>query len=715
MDNSGQDPCDRPAHVTWKRVDEFRPLDSGESSYWRRSLERLRERFAESAKTGNRIVAVLRHEAIPIFPPSPDGPLRPPETNGLTLLMKFGVLSHADCFILGSADGIPLVADEPVLDRTGKPILLPDGRPAAIRRGYFRKCEYWVNRAPDDQLDGIPLAGFDVEDSYFGAASAASEVIRGLPIDVRRFLWSESLDGFRPGDDEALWTLALFALAWKRLPGTSLRAPRYTWTGNSRCELEAFPAFIKWRQAEATRPGMGDYPANPLAWYSVIDDMLTASVNAIDILLAHPAAGSQGPMSPVAVGNVRASSASDGRGPESSVNRSSLEPVPLREIVTELRDFKSHATFSMDEASAELVADYLSRFYWQQVRQHVKRLRALMPADVDLADCGPWIRGQLETLQQILEDLWSTHHLDDVERERSFALAENEQSLIDWILAKFPPADDPRLAAEPVERVNRIFGTGTVTSVDAYFQTIRSPAPAPGAKRDEPAPAAEGDDPPAKLKSEDDRAEFVFAPDGDGYYIRGFDESGRLSAKGCKGLHQLFKIIQTPGVAVPMTNLMGAGEKMGRDVGRLRDKAKRAEVDAVHSGSSWQPTVTDEERKSIEADLRRTRAELEKAEAAGDTVEVEHCRQHINSVEAKRRSMLGMSGKARNINSEANRLRPSITPRLKAAYEKMREAKPPMTRLADHFEFSISAEGGGFIYRPAGDPPPWSLNRTGEK
>ena len=49
--------------------------------------------------------------------------------------------------------------------------------------------------------------------------------------------------------------------------------------------------------------------------------------------------------------------------------------------------------------------------------------------------------------------------------------------------------------------------------------------------------------------------EFVFRPDGDGYHLKGFGENGHVTAKGAKGLRDLYRLVQTPGVPVPMLEL----------------------------------------------------------------------------------------------------------------------------------------------------------------
>jgi hypothetical protein len=70
----------------------------------------------------------------------------------------------------------------------------------------------------------------------------------------------------------------------------------------------------------------------------------------------------------------------------------------------------------------------------------------------------------------------------------------------------------------------------------------------------------------------------------------------------------------------------------------------------------------------------------------------------------------------RDLNNPFDKLRPKIHGRLRAVYEAMLKADPPMNKLAEHFELSIGSEGGNaFVYRPAGDPPDWRLRGDSEK
>jgi hypothetical protein len=189
---------------------------------------------------------------------------------------------------------------------------------------------------------------------------------------------------------------------------------------------------------------------------------------------------------------------------------------------------------------------------------------------------------------------------------------------------------------------------------------------------------------------------WCFAPSGDGYFVAGFGESGHLS--GYKGLSDIARLIKTPGEPVPMLDLEGAGQQLKRD------------------RRSRQPAVDAPGLQQIAGQLKELKADLERALAEKNTVEADAARSQIEQLEASRASAMGVGGKMRDLNDLYNRLRPKIHGRLQTVYNAMREADPPMKQLADHFELSISCEGGsGFVYRPVGTPPPWRFERTEQK
>jgi hypothetical protein len=107
---------------------------------------------------------------------------------------------------------------------------------------------------------------------------------------------------------------------------------------------------------------------------------------------------------------------------------------------------------------------------------------------------------------------------------------------------------------------------------------------------------------------------------------------------------------------------------------------------------------------------------LEKAKADNNTVAADIAQGEIEKLVSTLTSAKGLGGKARDLNNQFEKLRPKILGRLGTVYDSMRKANPPMNRLAEHFEASISCEGvTGFVYRPAGNPPPWQFHHEGPK
>jgi hypothetical protein len=199
----------------------------------------------------------------------------------------------------------------------------------------------------------------------------------------------------------------------------------------------------------------------------------------------------------------------------------------------------------------------------------------------------------------------------------------------------------------------------------------------------EEAPRQTADDPgaspdPASVE------EFVFAPTGDGYFIRGFGEFGYLSR--LKGLSVIAWLIQTPGEPVSMLELIGADRRTKEDQ------------------RSQQHALDTEAMRGIWDKLRQLKADLERARKENNTVDADLAQNQIQELQQALKQAQGLRGKERDLNNPFNKIRPRIHNQLRAVYAAMRKANPPMSRLADHFECSISSENGNaFIYR-AGPP-----------
>jgi hypothetical protein len=131
---------------------------------------------------------------------------------------------------------------------------------------------------------------------------------------------------------------------------------------------------------------------------------------------------------------------------------------------------------------------------------------------------------------------------------------------------------------------------------------------------------------------------------------------------------------------------------------------------------SRQPALGPEEVQQALARRRELQGDLDRAKAENDSVAADITAEELQQLDDILRTAAGLGGKARDLNNLYDRLRPTIYGRLQTVYKAMKAANPPMKLLAEHFETSISCEGGsGFVYRPAGKPPSWQFRQFGEK
>jgi hypothetical protein len=203
-------------------------------------------------------------------------------------------------------------------------------------------------------------------------------------------------------------------------------------------------------------------------------------------------------------------------------------------------------------------------------------------------------------------------------------------------------------------------------------------------------------EPTSRNGSSQPTEECLFAPSGNGYFIKGFGEYGHLG--GYKGLDVIARLIRTPGELVSMLELVGADD---------RTKADRR---------SPQRVLDADAKKKIREELQERRADLEQARKKNNTVEADLAEADVEKLQQQLLQAEGLHGKDRDLNNPFEKLRPQIHGQLKTVYKAMRKADPQMTRLAEHFDLSISSEGGtGFIYRPAAGSPPWQFQRDPQK
>lgn len=172
--------------------------------------------------------------------------------------------------------------------------------------------------------------------------------------------------------------------------------------------------------------------------------------------------------------------------------------------------------------------------------------------------------------------------------------------------------------------------------------------------------------------------DFEFRPDGDGYFVRGFGQQGHFTAKGAKGLHDIFRLVQSPGIPVPMLELDAeAGTK---------------QLDG--DSHSQQPVANSETRRDITATRTQLRADIENADSE---LERDELRAELETLEAEAKKMYGLRGKARDLNNPNDGLRAKLLGRKNRACKTMKDSG--LSKLAEHLDSSIVSKGACLLYR----------------
>lgn len=180
--------------------------------------------------------------------------------------------------------------------------------------------------------------------------------------------------------------------------------------------------------------------------------------------------------------------------------------------------------------------------------------------------------------------------------------------------------------------------------------------------------------------------EYVFARDGDGWFVRAFGEQGHF--KRLRGLEYIAKLLEGPGEPVLMTHLVGG--RTGRTT------AEDAEAHGLAVGASPQPKAD----RDTMAELRRKIAEcdqgIEDARRKGDPVVADAMEREREQLVAHVNALTRPGGQSRAFAADTDRLRVAIYRNLERAYAALRKGSMPKT--ADHLERAISAQGDCYVY-----------------
>ena len=172
---------------------------------------------------------------------------------------------------------------------------------------------------------------------------------------------------------------------------------------------------------------------------------------------------------------------------------------------------------------------------------------------------------------------------------------------------------------------------------------------------------------------------FIFRPDGNGYYLEGFGESGHF--KSLKGMADLFRLVQSPGEGVLLLEL-DAGPGMTRAAGDGHSKQYVYDQKAFEQiKTAW---------NQLKTDIEGAESEIERDELA----------KKLKQLEAEFFKDGRAGGRSRDLNDANNKLRPKIAGRITTACEAMTNAVKPCPELAKHFMDACRAEGAFYKYSP---------------
>ena len=202
---------------------------------------------------------------------------------------------------------------------------------------------------------------------------------------------------------------------------------------------------------------------------------------------------------------------------------------------------------------------------------------------------------------------------------------------------------------------------------------------------------------------------LVFARDGDGYFIRGFGAEGHFKAT--VGLCRLEKLLRDAGKPVLMRALVseGTSPRSATTLDEVIDTPEDGET-GFQEKETQNLALTDEAQDRIRKELQRLDDEIDEAKCNCETAEIARLTAEQERIKAFLKKDMRFGGKrSRGIPSETDKLRSRIANSLSDAYEKLRQATPPMGVLADHLELAVRAEGPIYIYGPH-PIPPWSFD-----
>ncbi|MGD0897011.1 MAG: hypothetical protein ABR915_04185 [Thermoguttaceae bacterium] len=196
--------------------------------------------------------------------------------------------------------------------------------------------------------------------------------------------------------------------------------------------------------------------------------------------------------------------------------------------------------------------------------------------------------------------------------------------------------------------------------------------------------------------------DFLFAPDGTFYEIKGFGEGARLAC--LTGLNYIEQLLRRPGVAIGFAELVADAAPES-----ATEAAEQTVVESLDLRKwSNQPTLDERALHEYKERLQEVETDLEDAQQCNDSGRQERLEREKNEILAGVHAARGLGNNVRDLNSDADRLRSRIYSALRTAYKKLEDNKAP--KLAQHFRESISSEKGTFTYAPKLSTPAWSFD-----
>jgi hypothetical protein len=377
------------------------PIPAAASGLWIVSLTELRSRFADIGRRQRKIVCVLTHSIVPAWPLLEELP-KPKEIATLTYFgCRATTLRDARQVFDGRREGNklavePRIADKPVCDPTGEPILFSDGQPVSIELGATRQYEIYADGSTPERLA--------ICEEFLSAAAQAGRCLHGLPDGVQRVVWRDWPDGFGKLNDGYLWINAVFELAWQHIPGSPLAADRWVWKGQQSATLDSLQHLRTMAKVQQALSWLNDIPDPPAHWYSVLEDLPSASVAAIDTLLAIDTDKGKEITPPQNTGGGRVLP---------SGGEQSNEPTDPAEILKKLKSVERKAYFSYRFAESIAGIQLTDREAYERLREDgIPEDRGDMGelTDYRLPDFDTWTRYLRAARKELGEQKYTPRH-----------------------------------------------------------------------------------------------------------------------------------------------------------------------------------------------------------------------------------------------------------------------------------------------------------------